>query len=145
MKTNDLFEWAKTGEAEKLKQNLESDPDLLGIRDDTGATLLHYAALHGHRNIVRFLIDRGADPNILDREFGATPTGWAIEYLRELGGLLAIEIDDLAYAIDQKDERWVKRLIQRFPHLKDQADSDGVPLKEKAKLSGSGAITDLLH
>lgn len=44
---------------------------------------------------VQELVRQGAEINATDVEFGATPTGWAIEYLRELGGVLAIELNDL--------------------------------------------------
>ena len=37
------------------------------------------------RAIVRLLVQQGADINARDTEFGATPAGWAIEYLREMG------------------------------------------------------------
>jgi ankyrin repeat protein len=50
-------------------------------RDEAGATVLHYATLDGLREIVQLLLDRGAEINSLDGQFGATPTGWAIEYL----------------------------------------------------------------
>ena len=49
---------------------------------------------------MRLLVDRGADINRVDLQFGATPAGWVIEYLREMGAFLAIELDDLAYAIE---------------------------------------------
>ncbi len=84
-----------------------------------GATALHYAALNGHRRIAKLLVERGADINNRDSEFGATPTGWAIEYLRELGGHLAIELDDLAYAIQTHDSKWVRRFLARFPRMRE--------------------------
>jgi hypothetical protein len=37
-----------------------------------------------------FLHESAADINARDDRFDATPAGWAIEYLRGLGGLLAI-------------------------------------------------------
>jgi len=46
--------------------------------------------------VVEFLVQYGAEINAIDAEFGATPTGWAIEYLREMGGFLGIELADLA-------------------------------------------------
>lgn len=50
--------------------------------------------------------------NVRDSEFGATPAKWAIEYLRGMGGFLAIELDDLAYAIQRGDVEWVARLVK---------------------------------
>jgi len=44
-----------------------------------GATGLHWAAHNGHGDVVRWLLDRGADPNGRDVKFHATPAGWATE------------------------------------------------------------------
>jgi len=139
----DYFVAIKAGDLDAIEEFLARDPALLTIRDEAGATPLHYAALNGHREVVRLLVSKGADVNCLDAEFGATPAGWAIEYLRELGGVLAIEIDDLAYAIEQRDAKWVARLLDRFPRLKDQSDSNGIPLKEHAKSCGDERIVKL--
>ena len=38
---------------------------------------LHEAARHGNVEIIRLLLEHGADPNVRDGEFGATPAGWA--------------------------------------------------------------------
>jgi ankyrin repeat protein len=40
-------------------------------------TGLHHAAAHGHRPMVEFLVEQGADPNAKDRERGGSPAGWA--------------------------------------------------------------------
>ena len=44
---------------------------------DFAGTGLHYAALHGHREMVEFLIQQGADRNRRDTKVGSTPAGWA--------------------------------------------------------------------
>ena len=41
-------------------------------KDDSGATRMHYAALNGHSQIVRLLVQRGADVNSTGSQFGAT-------------------------------------------------------------------------
>jgi ankyrin repeat protein len=38
-----------------------------------GETLLHYAALSGHLNVVKFLLEHGVDPNVQGVE-GNTPS-----------------------------------------------------------------------
>ena len=91
-----MIEAVKQGDRESVRAILESDDRLANQRDESGATPLHYATLNGHRQIVQLLLERGADINSTDSQFGATPAGWAIEYLREMGGYLAIELDDLA-------------------------------------------------
>lgn len=44
---------------------------------DFSGTGLHYAALNGHRAMVEFLLEQGADPNIKDTKVSNTPAGWA--------------------------------------------------------------------
>lgn len=85
----------------------------------------------------------GAELDARDARFGATPYGWAIEYLRELGGLLAIEIEDVLYAIRTRDARWARRPVTRHPALVDAADAHGKPLAAYARESGDPEIADL--
>lgn len=40
-------------------------------------TALHNAAVHGHRAMVEFLLEQGADANAKDKESGGSPAGWA--------------------------------------------------------------------
>jgi ankyrin repeat protein len=44
---------------------------------DYSGTGLHYAALNGHRAMVEFLIQHGADARIKDTKVGGTPADWA--------------------------------------------------------------------
>lgn len=85
----------------------------------------------------------GAELNARDGRFDATPSGWAIHYLRELGGLLAIEIDDVLHAIHTRDVRWVRRLITRHPSLTGATDARGKPLAAHARESGDPEIAHL--
>jgi ankyrin repeat protein len=48
---------------------------------DFAGTGLHYAALNGHRPMVDFLLQHGADATIKDQKVGSTAAGWA-EYAR---------------------------------------------------------------
>ena len=132
-----LIEAVKQGDLERVKGILETDDRLSNLRDESGATPLHYAAMNGHRQIVHLLLERGADINSTDSQFGATPAGWAIEYLRERGGHLAIELDDLAYAIRLGDTRWVSRFLKRFPALRHARDTEGTPFEKLARESGN--------
>jgi hypothetical protein len=92
---------------------------------------------------VQLLLEQGADINSTDSKFGATPTGWAIEYLREMGGYLAIELDDLAYAIQFGDARWVARFLKRFPSLRQPSDTNGRPFQRLAQESRNREIAGL--
>jgi ankyrin repeat protein len=56
---------------------LASVPDDPNGRDDEGATPLHHAAWDGDLDLIRRLLDAGADTTVTDVRFGATPLGWA--------------------------------------------------------------------
>ena len=138
-----LIEAAKQGDLAQLKAVLQSHPELINQRDSSGATALHYAAFGGHRSLVEELVKQGADINARDGKFGATPTGWAIEYLREMGGLLGIELADFAYAVQRGDVEWVRRFLTRFPALREASDAQGKSFKQLAKESGNQEIAKL--
>jgi hypothetical protein len=54
-----------------------------------GRTLLHHAAWIGDVDLVRALLDVGADPEVRDDDHGATPLGWAEwAYATETAALL---------------------------------------------------------
>jgi len=143
-RTEDLIEAAKAGRLEIVRAILDSNPELINNRDD-GATALHHAAFSGHRDIVRFLVERGADINARDTVFGATPAGWAIEYLREMGGFLGIELSDFAHAIRKGDVEWTARFLLRFPKLRDAADENGILFRTLAAESENAGIVRMFE
>ena len=140
---SEFFELVERGDVDRVREQLAAQPDLVQARDAKGATALHLAALHGHRELVTLLLERGADINARDTLFGATPSGWAIEYLREHGGLLAVEIDDLLHAIRTRDVYWAQRLIARHPVLVQASDAAGKPLAQYAKEAGATEVVRL--
>ena len=141
--TREFFHAVEAGNAERVGALLTSTPDLTHARDATGATALHHAAFHGYKPLVQLLVDHGADINARDGEHDATPSGWAIHHLRELGGLLAIEIEDVLHAIETRDAEWAARLVTRHPALVHAVDRDGRPLASHARASGNETIASL--
>jgi len=141
--SSSFFRAAESGDVEHVRRHLAADPSLVNARDSEGATALHHAAFNGHREIVELLCDRGSDINARDDRHHATPSGWAIEYLRERGGLLAIEIEDALFAIRTRDVAWARRLITRHPALTTATDRHGKPLAAYARECGDPAIGDL--
>ncbi len=142
---DNMIDATKRGNLETIRSILDVDGQLIDQRDQSGATPLHYAAFNGHRQVVRLLVERGADINSIDTQAGATPAGWAIEYIRELGGYLATDLDDLAYAIREQDSRWVKRFLQRFPNLRRVKDTQGKSFSQLAKESNNQEIIGLFE
>jgi ankyrin repeat protein len=136
----ELFSAVASRNAERVRELLASDPGAASAKDGEGATPQHYATLNGSPEIAELLSQCGADVNARDGRFGATPAGWAIEYLREAGGLLGIEIDDLLFAIREKDVRWVRRFVTRLPALARAKDSHGKALSQHAAESGNDEI-----
>jgi ankyrin repeat protein len=138
-----LIEAAQRGNVADVRAIVQSQAELINRRDPRGATALHHAAFGGHRGVVQALVEQGAEINARDHEFGATPAGWAIEYLRELGGFLAIELDDLAYAIRRGDVEWVARFLKRFPGLREASDPQGIPFKLLAEQFGNPEVAKM--
>jgi len=58
-------------------------PDVWGSGGTFGATPLHWAAMFGHIDIARLLIERGASLSAHDATYDATPIGWATEHGRQ--------------------------------------------------------------
>jgi hypothetical protein len=138
-----LIEAAQHNNLQAVQSILDRNQEVVNQRDASGATAFHYAGFNGHRRIAKLLIDQGADINSRDSEFGATPAGWAIEYLRELGGHLGIELEDLAYAIQTHDSKWVKRFLARFPAMRDGMYKEGITFRQLAIESGDPQIAEL--
>ena len=144
-KLANLIEAVKQGDVEQVAAILDKKAELVKQHDELGATPLHYAALNGHRQVARLLVERGANTNSTNTQYRATPAGWAIEYLRELGGHLAIELSDLGYAIETGDARWVARFLERFPGLRQASDRRGRPFEQLARESGNQEIIRLFE
>lgn len=140
-----LIDASKRGALQEAEALVQAHPELVTRRDKSGATALHYATLGGHRALAKFLVQAGADINATDGQFGATPAGWAIEYLREMGGFLGIELADLAFAIRQGDVEWTRRFLTRFPGLRRAKDIEGKPFKLLARECGNADILALFE
>jgi len=65
----DVFEASAFGEADRLTEILEADPDAVFARSSDGFTALHFAAFFGGPDVTRLLLERGA-------EVDAVGTGW---------------------------------------------------------------------
>jgi ankyrin repeat protein len=140
---SEFFKAVASGDLQRVRELLTVSPSVVNAQDGEGATSLHYAAFSGNQELARFLVEQGADVNARDDRFDATPAGWAIEYLRGLGGFLAIEIEDMILAIRQGDVGWVRRFLTRMPAFAVCKDSSGKPLLQHAEESGNPDIARL--
>ena len=70
---------AETGNAAVLETMLARGFDPNAAADKDGVTPLHRAAMGGHPDAVRVLLDHHAAVNALDGMFSATPLIWAVE------------------------------------------------------------------
>lgn len=77
-KADELSAAARRGDAAAVKKLLDE-----GVDPDTkfryGVTALTYACDHGHLDVVKVLLDHGADVNVKDTFYGSTPLMLAIE------------------------------------------------------------------
>jgi ankyrin repeat protein len=66
---------AKSGEVEKLRMLLETNPSAIHARDTDGSTALHCATWKGHQSVVDFLLKAGAEVNLHsnNEHWGTTP------------------------------------------------------------------------
>jgi len=79
----DIWEAAKQGDVEAVKQFIAADSDV-NAKDGYGVTPLYHAAGHSHKEIVELLIANGADVNTNDS--GGTPLHHAVT--KEIAELL---------------------------------------------------------
>ena len=66
---------ARKGDLSKVKEYIDKGFDINYTRDKAGNTPLCSAILNGHKDIVSYLLDIGAKPNVSDRF--DTPLGYA--------------------------------------------------------------------
>lgn len=59
----EIHDAVKAGDVTKVKALLKEDPDLVFGKDDRGCTLLHIAAMYGHKDVAALLIANKAEVN----------------------------------------------------------------------------------
>ncbi|MCG8340467.1 MAG: ankyrin repeat domain-containing protein [Cytophagales bacterium] len=96
----DLIEYSKEGDILKVKEMIRKGAKV-DSTDDNGATPLHWAAFNGHLEVVRLLIDKGADKEA--KHIGQTSLHWAV--IRNHLEVVRLLIDKGAN-IEAKYEGW---------------------------------------
>jgi len=72
----DIYAAATHGDLNKVQKFLQADPTLLNAPDNDGRTPLLYACSWGHANVVKWLLEKGAEVNIRDKD-NRIPLHWA--------------------------------------------------------------------
>jgi len=99
-----------------------------GVGANLAATPLHAAAWTGHLGMVKLLIGLGANPDVRDPNYHATPLGWAayngkqhvVDYLLDFASIFdAVRCGGFAR---------VRALLEKDPSLATALDSDGDPV-----------------
>lgn len=72
-----LWEAARKGDAAEVKNLLAKGVDV-NAKFRYGATALSYACDKGHLEVVKVLLENGADVNVRDTFYQATPMSWAL-------------------------------------------------------------------
>ena len=115
---DEFFAAARHGDIAALKAFLDKGTDV-NTKTRYGSTALFYACDRGNVEMVKFLLERGADPNAKDTFYGATPMTWAadkghVEVVRLLIEKGAKEKDDaLAVGVDKGSIELVKTVLDK--------------------------------
>jgi ankyrin repeat protein len=135
------------GDAEAVRAAVTDSPRLLGItlvRDGQGRwTPLHLAVAEGQADVVRVLVEAGADLTART-EFNRTPLHVALEFHPELVPLLR----ELGAVVDAPSAAYLGDVDALSRHLDDGADphdrSSGVDLLAWAAFGGAAPTAQLL-
>lgn len=82
-----LWAAARAGDLPAIKKLVTEGVDV-DASTEYGATALSYASDKGHLAVVKFLLEKGADPNSRDTFYKATPLTWAVQ-----NGHLAVAVE----------------------------------------------------
>lgn len=146
-----LWKAAREGDLAAIQSLLDDGVDV-NSPTQYGATALSYAVDRGHKEVVKLLLERGANPNSRDSFYGATPFTWAlsdgdIELIRLLvdGGAEGID-SALLMSVNRKRTELVELFLEsqqlsprtlRFAweaiETKDDDDAEVTKIKELLK------------
>ncbi len=128
-----LYFAAIAGETEIARALLSRGVDP-SARGNHGMTALHEAAWGGHLDLVRLLVEAGAAVDLRERQFGATPVGWAAHggRLNVVAYLLENAAVDLVDLVELGETGRVRTRVEGHPAEVDGADGSGAPLRAAA-------------
>jgi ankyrin repeat protein len=121
-----MFEAAKRDRADVIALLLDLGTPL-EIADEANTRALHHAAAHDALGAAAFLIERGVEVDPRERNYGATPIGWAAhgDHLPMLDFLSRYSADIWTLSFRGSVDR-VREIVGQDPSLARQADEDGI-------------------
>ncbi len=115
-----MMELLRDGDRRAFQRMLSEDPRIASLKGPGGSTPLMYAVLYGDADVVRLLLDNGADPNVRN-EAGASALMWAVDDLEK-----------------------TRLLLQRGADVNARSEDGRTALSIAASRSGSLAVVRLL-
>ena len=151
----EIHQAAQAGDLVKIRELLEKDPALVNAKDENGRTPLHWAARAGNLEVLRYLVDKGADPNALDNNGVASLHILARSGQPEAARLLIekgadIDIKDpvkltpLNMAAESGLEAMVKLLIEKGADIENKHAYGRTPLVGAARERGNINVIRML-
>jgi ankyrin repeat protein len=74
-----IVEAAKNGDLQTVRNILQQDPSKLNATDESKYTALHWACMRAHWDVAEYLIEMGADLNVVGGD-GGTQINWAVHH-----------------------------------------------------------------
>jgi ankyrin repeat protein len=148
----ELIRAAKAGESKIISAILDSDSSLVDTRDQHGWTLLCHAALHGHTELVRLLIERGADVRLNKPIHYAGQRGHkeicrllvdagAVDHLVDSDNKQAVAAYRAMYRYDAGE---LGALLAKQPELAQIKQVDGSTMLHEAAINGAVQVLKVL-
>ena len=145
MPNHPIFAPTFHGDLERVTALLDEDPELVEVRDAKGLTPLHVAASRGQDDIIRLLIDRGADIEGPTEDGEWSPLAFAayrghlgaVEALIECGAEVGEAAGNPIHFAGQRKHKEVCRLLVQGGAVDDLVDPAEPDLLELFRASFS--------